>query len=165
MQTITLRPIGVVRSPITGDKEDFWGDVQSTIELDSERFGPEALRGLEDHSHVEVIFHFHKFGEDSVTMGTRHPRGNPDWPEVGIFAQRAKARPNRIGATICRVMRVDGLKLTVSGLDAFDGTPVLDIKPVLAEFLPEKSEVRQAAWSRELMRNYFARTESGTKKP
>lgn len=155
METITLRPIAVVRSPVSADKEDFWGDVQASIELDPERFGPEALQGLADHSHVEVIFHFHKLSEESVTRGTRHPRGNPNWPEVGIFAQRAKARPNRLGATICRIIAVEGLKLIVSALDAFDGTPVLDIKPVLAEFLPDKAEVRQAAWARELMRNYF----------
>jgi tRNA-Thr(GGU) m(6)t(6)A37 methyltransferase TsaA len=156
MRNIVMRPIGVVHSPITGDKEDFWGKTQATIELDAERFRPEALQGLEDHSHVEVIFHFHRFGEESVTTGTRHPRGNPNWPEVGIFAQRAKARPNRIGATICRIVGVEGLKLTVSGLDAFDDTPVLDIKPVLKEFLPDKAEIRQAEWSRELMKNYFA---------
>lgn len=159
-----MRPIGVVHSAISAGKEDFWGDTPAVIELDGERFAPEALRGLEEHSHVEVIFHFHKFGEDAVTMGTRHPRGNPEWPEVGIFAQRAKARPNRIGATICRVVGVDGLKLAVSGLDAFDGTPVLDIKPVLAEFLPDKAQIRQAAWSQELMRNYFA-IEPGKAKP
>ena len=61
-----------------------------------------------------------------------------------------------MGATICRLLGVDGLQVRVSGLDAFDGTPVLDIKPVMAEFVPEKSEIRQPAWSRELMAGYFA---------
>ena len=75
-------------------------------------------------------------------------------PAVGIFAQRAKARPNRIGATIVRILGRDGGRLRVEGLDAIDGTPVLDIKPVLAEFLPS-GPVRQPEWTRELMRDYW----------
>jgi tRNA-Thr(GGU) m(6)t(6)A37 methyltransferase TsaA len=155
MQRIVMTPIGIVRSPVSGDKEDFWGGVEAAIELDPVRFGPEALAGIDEYSHVEVLFHFHKFAEDAVATGLRHPRGNPNWPEVGIFAQRAKARPNRIGATICRVVGVEGRRLRVTGLDAFEGTPVLDIKPVLAEFTPDKGEIRQADWSRELMKDYF----------
>jgi len=88
--------------------------------------------------------------------GARHPRGRHEWPAVGIFAQRAKARPNRIGCTICQVVRVEGTSLYVAELDAIDGTPVLDIKPILAEFLP-RGEVRQPAWSHELMRDYWSR--------
>jgi tRNA (Thr-GGU) A37 N-methylase len=77
-----------------------------------------------------------------------------NWPRVGIFAQRGKGRPNRLGATIVEVVSREGRVLTVAGLDAIDGTPVLDIKPVLAEFLPRKP-VRQPAWSCELMRDYW----------
>ena len=84
----------------------------------------------------------------------RHPRNNPEWPEVGIFAQRAKNRPNRIGCTICRVIRRDGRRLWVAELDAIDGTPVLDLKPVMAEFLP-REEVRQPKWAGELMSQYW----------
>ena len=80
--------------------------------------------------------------------------GNAAWPKVGIFAQRGKARPNRLGATIVEIEKRDGRILHVRGLDAVDGTPVIDIKPVLAEFLP-RSPVRQPAWSRELMRDYW----------
>ena len=89
---------------------------------------------------------------------SRHPRGNPAWPSVGIFAQRAKARPNRIGATIVRILGKDGGRLRVEGLDAIDGTPVLDIKPVLSEFLPS-GPVRQPEWTRELMRDYWTPVE------
>jgi tRNA (Thr-GGU) A37 N-methylase len=74
---------------------------------------------------------------------------------VGIFAQRGKGRPNRLGVTIVEVIRREGRALTVAGLDAIDGSPVLDIKPVMAEFLP-RTPVRQPEWSRELMRNYWA---------
>lgn len=156
MRTIVMRPIGAVRSKVGAGKEDFWGDSESTIELDSAAFTAEALAGLSEFSHVEVLFHFHNFPEESIVTGKRHPRENPGWPKVGIFAQRGKARPNRMGATICRVLGVDGLRVRVSGLDAFDGTPVLDVKPVMAEFVPEKSEIHQPAWSRELMASYWA---------
>jgi tRNA (Thr-GGU) A37 N-methylase len=86
--------------------------------------------------------------------GARHPRNNQQWPAVGIFAQRGKNRPNRLGTTICTLVRVEGRALVVQELDAIDGTPILDIKPVMAEFLP-RSAVRQPAWSHELMREYW----------
>jgi tRNA (Thr-GGU) A37 N-methylase len=73
---------------------------------------------------------------------------------VGIFAQRGKGRPNRLGATIVEIVNRAGRVLTVTGLDAIDGTPVLDIKPVMAEFLP-RNPVRQPKWSHELMRSYW----------
>jgi len=160
MQSITMTPIGFVRNAVHGPKEDYWGGVQSQIELDSGKFSAEALKGLEEFSHVEVLFHFSGVDEAAVLTGSRRPRGNPAWPVTGIFAQRGKARPNRIGATICRVLRVSGSQLTVSGLDAFDGTPVLDVKPVLAEFLPDKRDIRQPKWSHEMMAKYFAKAES-----
>jgi len=156
MQAITMTPIGTVRSQIGAKKEDFWGDSESTIELDPTGFTAEALAGLSEFSHVEVLFHFHNFPEERIVRSQRHPRENPNWPRVGIFAQRGKARPNRMGATICRLLSIDGLRVRVSGLDAFDGTPVLNLKPVMAEFVPEKSQIRQPAWSRELMASYFA---------
>jgi len=113
------------------------------------------LRGLDEFSHAEIVFHFHQLDASTIVTGSRRPRNNPAWPVVGIFAQRGKARPNRIGCTICRVVRVDGRNLYVTELDALDGTPVLDIKPVLAEFLP-REQVRQPAWSHELMCEYWA---------
>jgi len=84
----------------------------------------------------------------------RHPRGNPEWPEVGILAQRAKDRPNRLGVTTCRVLSVDGGVLHVQGLDAIDGTPVIDIKPHMQEFGP-RGDVHQPSWADELMHGYW----------
>ena len=72
----------------------------------------------------------------------------------GIFAQRAKGRPNRIGVTTCEIVSVDQRVVTVRGLDAIDGTPVLDLKPYMVEFAP-RTPVRQPAWSHELMRDYW----------
>jgi tRNA (Thr-GGU) A37 N-methylase len=89
-----------------------------------------------------------------VEPGTRHPRGNPDWPRVGIFAQRGKDRPNRLGVSRCELLRVDRSAVRVRGLDAVDGTPVLDLKPWMAEFGP-RGDVRQPAWASELMRGYW----------
>jgi tRNA-Thr(GGU) m(6)t(6)A37 methyltransferase TsaA len=140
---ILLSPIGWVRSSEKGPREDYWCEVVSEIVLDRATFSPKALDGLSEFSHVEVLFHLHGVDESSVITGRRHPRGNVQWPEVGIFAQRAKSQPNRIAATICRLVSVEGLTLQVQGLDAMNGSPVIDIKPVFAEFVPERASVRQ----------------------
>ncbi len=71
-----------------------------------------------------------------------------------VFAQRNKRRPNRIGVSVCRLIAIEGRDLLVEGLDAIDGTPVLDIKPVMEEFAP-REPVRQPAWSHELMSGYW----------
>jgi tRNA-Thr(GGU) m(6)t(6)A37 methyltransferase TsaA len=146
-----IEPIGVVRTDRSEAIDDDWGDVVATIELDPS-FDPEAIAGLDDFSHAEVLFVFDRVSD--VERGSRHPRGNDAWPRVGIFAQRAKDRPNRLGSTIVEVVSVEGRTITVRGLDAIDGTPVVDIKPVMSEFLP-RSEVRQPPWATELMREYW----------
>jgi len=151
---IAIRPIGRVRSTRVATGDDGWDAEQASIELD-DAFEPDALAGLETFSHAEIFFVFDRVAEDAVERGARHPRGNPDWPRVGIFAQRGKDRPNRLGATIVEIVSRSGRTLVVRGLDAVDGTPVVDIKPVMAEFLP-RSAVRQPAWSQELMRRYWS---------
>ena len=92
---------------------------------------------------------------DRIVTDARHPRNNPAWPRVGIFAQRGKNRPNRLGSTMVRVLGVRGRELHVAELDAIDGTPVLDIKPVLREFLP-RTAVEQPSWATELMERYWS---------
>ena len=89
-----------------------------------------------------------------MKCGARRPRGNPDWPLVGIFAQRGKNRPNRLGVTVCRIVSVEGLTLEVEGLDAIDGTPVLDIKPVMSGFQP-RGDLREPDWARQIMAGYW----------
>lgn len=151
---ITLTPIGIVRSGRTDIENDVgWDAVPSRIELDPS-FPPESLAGLEAFSHVEVIYHLHRIPEDEVSRGSRHPRGDTRWPKVGIFAQRGAKRPNRLAATIARLDRIDGRTLHVTGLDALDGAPVLDIKPVMREFLP-RGEIRQPGWATEVMTGYW----------
>ena len=150
---ITLEPIATVRNarPELGD--DGWGEVESRIEL-SEGMPTEALDGVDAFSHVEVIFHFDQVPEAKIVRGARHPRNNAAWPRVGILGQRGKSRPNRLGLTTARVGGREGRALRVVGLDAVDGTPVLDIKPVMREFLP-RGEVRQPEWAGELMARYW----------
>jgi len=152
--TIELTPIGRVIAARATAVDDDWDRIEAAIELDPEQFGPDALEGLDAFSHLEVIYHFHAADRDAVARGARRPRGRADWPLVGIFAQRGKDRPNHLGLTICRVLKIEGLRIEVQGLDAIDGTPVLDLKPVMREFLP-RGEVRQPAWSTELMRGYW----------
>ncbi len=153
---IVLHPVGWVHSSERSSREDFWGDIVSEIRLDESKFTSDALHGLAEFSHVEVLFYLHGVSDAAVVSGLRHPRSNPRWPQVGIFAQRGKARPNRIAATVCRVLSVQGLTLKVQGLDAFDGSPVLDIKPVFVEFTPDRAAIRQPEWAREMMAEYFA---------
>lgn len=149
-----IEPIGRVESSRTQPIDDNWDAVTATITLDGEQFSPDSLAGLAEFSHIEVVFLFDGVDPADVEHGARHPRGNTDWPRVGIFAQRAKMRPNRLGVTVCRLLGIDGLTLTVQGLDAIDGTPVLDVKPYMAEFGP-RGDVRQPAWSNELMTGYW----------
>ena len=150
---LEMEPIGTVRGGRAVAEDDQWGGAVARIEL-SEAFDEEALQGLEEFSHVEVLFFFNGVPPEKIVRGARHPRNNPDWPLVGIFAQRGKNRPNRIGSTICRVLRREGRFLEVAELDAIDGTPILDLKPVMQEFLPRGS-LRQPAWSHELMQQYW----------
>ncbi|MFB8314563.1 SAM-dependent methyltransferase [Streptomyces sp. NPDC055961] len=151
---IVSRPVGRVVGGRGEVRDDEWGDVESVVRLDAEAFGPEALAGLDAFSHLEVVYHFDRVSPDAVETGARHPRGNAEWPLVGIFAQRGKNRPNRLGVSRCRLVRTDGLDLHVRGLDAVDGTPVLDVKPYMTEFGPQ-GPTTQPAWADEIMRHYY----------
>ncbi|MFH8260644.1 SAM-dependent methyltransferase [Streptomyces roseolus] len=150
---IVSEPVGRVVGGRAEVLDDEWGGVAAVIRLD-QRFGADALAGLDAFSHVEVVYHFDRVPAEKVETGARHPRGNTDWPLVGIFAQRGKNRPNRLGVSRCRLLRVDGREVHVEGLDAVDGTPVLDIKPYMAEFGP-RGTTTQPAWATETMRDYY----------
>jgi len=150
---ISLSPIGTVKNSRQIVEDDHWGGIVSIIELDSS-FTEEALFQIENFSHTEIIFHFHLVEDVKIETGARHPRNNKDLPKVGIFAQRGKNRPNRLGATIVKIIKREETQLFVQGLDAIDGTPVLDIKPVMKEFLP-REEVTQPDWATELMKKYW----------
>ncbi len=151
---IELKPIGYVKNSRKEITDDFWGEVISEIELTDE-FTEEAIKGIEGFSHLEIIFYFDKT-DNNINKGSRHPRGNTDLPKIGIFAQRAKDRPNQLGLSLVRLLNCKGMSLFVKWLDAVDGTPVLDIKPVIREFLPEPGEeIKQPVWATELMKDYW----------
>lgn len=154
MQSFEMTAVGTVVGGRSEPIDDDWGLVESVLALDTERFSTDVVAGLSEFSHLDVVFLFDRVDESSIHLGARHPRGRADWPLVGIFAQRAKARPNRIGVTTCELVGIEGLEIHVRGLDAVDGTPVLDIKPHMSEFGP-RGEVRQPVWVGELMAGYW----------
>ena len=154
MTSIQLQPIGLVRSSRAVPADDNWDVELAYIELDTSRFTTEALLGLRDFSHAEIVFYMDQVDARHIEYGARHPRNRADWPKVGIFAQRAKNRPNQIGTTICKILKVEGTILHVDGLDAVEGTPVLDIKPWVSGFGPRGS-IFQPDWSSELMLGYW----------
>jgi len=153
-KTISLKPVGYVEGGRADPIDDDWAAEEAIIALDETQFSDEALMGLETFSHAEIIFNFNKVPADKIVTDARHPRGNMDWPRVGIFAQRGKNRPNLLGVSVCEIVKVDGTRLHVRGLDAIAGTPVIDIKPVMREFLP-RGEIRQPDWSHHLMKGYW----------
>jgi tRNA (adenine37-N6)-methyltransferase len=147
-----ITPVGIVRSSRAEPEDDHWDSEMSRVELVAP-FGEPALLGLADFSHCIVVYVFDRAAWDETRM-SRRPRGNPAWPEVGIFAQRAKDRPNRVGVSVCRILGVTGASVHLAGLDAIDGTPVVDIKPWMSEFGP-REHVVQPSWSQELMADYW----------
>ena len=150
---IHLQPVAFIKNKRVEATDDFWGAVVSEIEL-APQVPPEAFDGIDEYSHLEIIFHFHQSDPTKIVY-SGHPRGNKDWPHVGIFAQRKKDRPNALGLTIAELIKRDGNKIYVKYLDAIDGTPVIDIKPVMKEFLPS-GNIKQPTWSVELMKEYWA---------
>ena len=151
-----VTPIGRVRSSqlVPGGRGHGWDRETTSIELDSERFDESALLGLGDFSHIEVVFVFDQLDPLLIEYSARRPGDRTEWPRVGIFAQRYSHRPNRIGVSRCALLSVEGLTARVGGLDAIDGTPVLDIKPWVSEYGP-RGETFQPRWTSELMAGYW----------
>ena len=129
MKRVTFRPIGTVHNTIREGRQE-WGQVTSEIELLPQH--AERLDGIEDFSHIQVIFHLDRVSRYERQMKRFHPRDREDLPLVGAFATRSQRRPNPIGLTTVRLLGRKGNTLRVKGLDALDGTPVLDIKPYSA---------------------------------
>jgi tRNA-Thr(GGU) m(6)t(6)A37 methyltransferase TsaA len=147
-----VEPIGVVKSPVTQTIDENWSKVLSEIHL-TPNLAP-GLTGIDQFQYIIVVFHMHKASFVPERDLIRRPQGRPDMPEIGIFAQRAKHRPNPIGMTAVQLTKVDGNVLTVKGLDAIDGTPILDIKPYYPAF--DRIEApRSPEWVGRLMEKYF----------
>jgi tRNA (Thr-GGU) A37 N-methylase len=132
---IKLQPVATIRNSRIEATDDYWGEVITEITLE-DPIPAEAFENIEKYSHLEIIFYFDKAEREKMVYSGR-PRGNPDYPVMGIFSQRKKDRPNHIGLTT-----------------AIDGTPVLDIKPAVKEFGP-RQEVMQPRWVADLMKDYW----------
>jgi tRNA-Thr(GGU) m(6)t(6)A37 methyltransferase TsaA len=149
---MNYQPIGIVKSPVKEGIDNDWGAVESEIHI-KEEFAA-GLEGLETFSHIIVVFEMHKYSFTPEIDLVRRPQGREDMPMLGIFAQRAKHRPNPIGVTAVRLLGRKGGVLKVRGLDAIDETPVLDIKPYFPQF-DRIAEPQTPEWVERLMRGYF----------
>ena len=152
MHNIALMIIGQVESPIQEQTDEHWGEVSARVVLRPEYH--EGLRGIEQFSHALIVTFLHEALYDPSRHLVRRPRGLASMPEVGIFAQRAKDRPNPLGITAAAIVGVEPGVLVVRGLDAIDGTPVVDVKP----YYPAYDRVMDAAvpeWVDRLMKEYF----------
>ncbi len=129
IKTYCLNPVGVVRKQ--GDRV--------YLEIYPE-FTP-ALKGLQDFSHVWVFYWFHENDTPEARRTLQvHPRRDPANPLTGVFACRAPERPNLIGFTACRIIKVTGNAVEVADLDARDGSPILDLKP----YIPDGDAIPEA---------------------
>jgi tRNA (Thr-GGU) A37 N-methylase len=149
----SLRRVATVRASRAQLEDDGWDEVSATIEL-ADDVPDESLLGLDEFSHVEVVLLAHRARDVPPAPWRRRPRGNPQWPEVGVFAQRNKDRPNRLLVSVAEILEVGPRSLSVRGLDAVDGTPVLDIKPVF-RWSGARGALRAPVWSDEIGRGYF----------
>ena len=151
MADIIMAPIGRVENTVREKKHTAWGQDVSSIVLEEQYHT--GLRGLEGFSHAVILFFLDGARYDRREHLLRRPRGREDMPLVGIFSQRCKDRPNRIGMTAVEILEVTDTTLVVRGLDAIDGTPVLDIKPYYPVY--DKKDAAVPEWVGRLMDNYF----------
>lgn len=151
MNKIIMQPIGYVHNNVESKKDVSWGEDVSIIELNEEYYT--GISGLKDFSHVTIIYYLDKAVYDREKHLQRRPQNRDDMPLVGIFAQRGKDRPNQIGMTSVKIVEVTEKTLTVKGLDAIDGTAVLDIKPYYPVY--DKKEATVPEWVDRLMEHYF----------
>jgi len=139
---MTLKAIGIVRNAVKQPLKQGWENVVSEIVVKSSL--TEALDNLDEFSHIIVLYWMHQVA-GSKSPAKVHPMGKPEVPAVGLFATRSPHRPNPIGKTTVRLLKRQNNILTVEGLDAIDGTPVIDIKPYLPRY-DSATNAKAAPW-------------------
>lgn len=149
---IKLQAIAFVKNARTSPIDDNWKNIISDIEL-ADHIPTEAFNYIEDFSHLEIIYYLDQVNPQDIVF-SGHPRGNHNYPSVGILGQRKKDRPNTLGLATVALLAHQGRTIKVKFLDAIDGTPILDIKPVFKEFEPQ-TDIRQPAWVTDMMENYW----------
>ncbi len=150
---IELEAIAFVKNSRKELIDDNWSSIESEIEL-TENIFTEAFEGIENFSHLVIIFFMNKVKDEKAIAQYRHPRNNESLPKLGTYAQRNKNRPNKLGLTTVELLERNARILKVKNLDAIDGTPILDIKPVMKQFEP-KGEIKQPEWTNEILKNYW----------
>jgi tRNA (adenine37-N6)-methyltransferase len=152
MDMIIMTPVGVVHNGVQDKVDENWGSIRSKIMLEPGYRG--GLQGLQEFSHVIILTYLNEAHYEPERHLQRHPRGLTELPLVGIFAQRAKDRPNRIGVTAVSLLAVGEDWLEVEGLDAIDGTAVLDIKPYFPAYDLQKNAFTPD-WVDFILKGYF----------
>jgi len=150
---IEMSPIAYVKNSRADIEDDNWGAIISEIIL-ADDIATEALDGIETFSHLYIIFYMDKVLDEKAKAQSRHPRNNTALPKLGTYAQRNKNRPNKLGLTVVELLEKKDRVIKVKNLDAIDGTPILDIKPVMKEF-QAKTEIQQPNWTKEIMKKYW----------
>lgn len=143
-EPVEVRPIGVVRNG-QHDRADGWEQIRSDLIFRDDLI--EALDAIECYSHIIVTFYLHGVPEEERTSGRIHPRGDPQYPLQGVLATRSQRRPGGIGMTVVPLLRRRKNILRVEGLDAIEGTPILDIKPYIPHY-DSVSDARIPDWAR-----------------
>jgi tRNA (Thr-GGU) A37 N-methylase len=150
--SLEIKPIGVVVGGRAEPTDDHWSG-NAIIRLNA-GFPVEVVQGLEEFSHLLVVWHFHQASPDDVALHARSPRNNPEWPPSGTFAHRNHRRPNQLAQSFPRLLKVDGLDLHVTDSDAIDGSPIYDLAPFFTEMGP-RGEVHEPAWPGEMLKDYW----------
>lgn len=152
---IEVKSVATVVGGHTVVADDYQGGVQARIRLNDE-YSLETLQGIEEFSHLTVVWHFHRARPQDVQLHARSPRNDPRWPATGTFVHRNHRRPNQLAISHPRLLGVEGRDLLVTDLDAVDGTPVLDLAPYFTEMGP-RGGVWQPPWPGEMLgENYWA---------
>ena len=128
-ESINLAPIGRVINGIEYPSDVKWETITSEVVIAPQLV--EALDGIDGFSHIVIIFYLHQVDEDRRSRLQVHPENKEELPLVGVFATRSPSRPNPVGVTVVKLLGRQENVLKVLGLDAYDGTPVLDVKPYL----------------------------------
>lgn len=131
-EPLSLRPIGVVRNNVVEPRPDGWSGIRSDLIFRDDLM--DALDGIEAYSHIIVVFYCHEVPEEERARVRFHPRGDTSLPEQGVLATRSQLRPGALGVSVVPLVRRRRNILRVLGLDAINGTPVLDVKPYIAHY-------------------------------
>lgn len=143
-EPVVLRPLGVVRNGVREPRPGGWEGVRSDILMREDLL--DALEGIETYSHVIIVFYMHQVPEAERTRTQVHPRGDQRYPLQGVLATRTPSRPNPVGVAVVPLVRRRRNILRVVGLDAIDGTPVLDLKPYIPHY-DSVPEARLPEWA------------------